>query len=126
MNIQSKIIISILLVTLIIWILRNFINKKLGSGQTIFWLFLLLGAEVLTLFPSIVDWISKLWGNLIPVSWISFVSFVCLIAYLLYQSIKINKLQERLIQLTRSITFLDKHLRETESSNKQNPETTTP
>ena len=122
MNIQSKIIISFLLLVLMVWMLRNFINKKLSSGQVLFWFFLLCGAEVLALFPALVDKISILWGNLLPVSWIVFVGSIFFIIYLLYQSTKINDLQTHFTELTRNLTFLEERLRKTESHQKQNSE----
>lgn len=118
MNIQSKLVVSIVLVLLAIWILRNFMQKKLNSDQTLFWLCLLCGAEILTLFPALVHKASLLWGNLIPVSWISFMGIVCLIAYLLHQSIKLNELRAHFVQLTRQIAFLEERVRHAESLRK--------
>ena len=115
MNVQSKLVVSIILLMLTIWILRNFIRKKLNSDQTLFWLSLLCGAEILTLFPSLIEKASLLWGNLIPVSWISFVGLVCVIVYLVYQSIRLNELQTDLVHLTRQIAFLEERVRRTES-----------
>ncbi len=118
MNIQSKLVVSIILLILTIWILRNFIRKKLNSDQALFWLCLLCGAEILTLFPSLIEKASLLWGNLIPVSWISFMGIICLIAYLLHQSIKLNELRAHFVQLTRQIAFLEERVRHTESLRK--------
>ncbi|MCP4397578.1 MAG: DUF2304 domain-containing protein [bacterium] len=115
MNIQSKLAVSIVLWILAVWILRNFIQKRLNSDQTLFWLCVLCGAEMLTLFPALVEKASLLWGNLIPVSWISFMGIVCLIAYLLHQAIKLNELRAHFVQLTRQIAFLEERVRHTES-----------
>jgi hypothetical protein len=100
---------------MIYWLLRNFVLKKINSEQTLFWILLLLGAEVLTLFPVLVDKITLFWGNLVPVSWITFAGISSLIVYLLYQTIHQNKLNAHIIQLTRNITFLEKRVRELEA-----------
>ncbi len=118
MNIQSKLVVSIILLILTIWILRNFVRKRLNSDQTLFWLCLLCGAEVLTLFPALIEKASLLWGNLIPVSWISFMGLVCLIAYLLHQSIKLNELRADFVQLTRQLALLEERVRQAESLRK--------
>jgi len=101
---------------LLVWLLRNFFKKRLNSGQTLFWLVLLLGAEVLTLFPSLVENISILWGNLVPVSWITFSGLSLLIVYLLYQTVTINTMQSRLVDLVRTIAFLEERLRKAEAN----------
>ncbi len=115
MNLQSKIIVSVILLGLINWLIKSFSGKKLSAGQTVFWLLLLLGAEVLTLFPSLVDFLSFFWGDLLPVSWISFVGISFLIAYLFYQTIKLNRLHRCNTTLTRNQAFLDQRLRKLES-----------
>jgi hypothetical protein len=114
-NVQSKLIISLILVLLIFWLLKNFSSRKLGSGQTLFWLVLLFGAELFTLFPSLVDRVSVLWGNLVPVSWITFAGLVFLIYYLLGQTIQVNRLQSQLVHLARTIAFLEMRMRRAES-----------
>ena len=115
MNFQSQLVVSSLLIVLILWILRNFAQGRLGSGQVLFWLTLLAGAMVFTLSPRLVDWLSLIWGNLVPVSWITFLGLISLIAYLLYQAIQINQLHSRYVELARSMAFLEKRLRREES-----------
>jgi hypothetical protein len=111
MNLHSKVAVSLLIVSLTIWIFRNFLNKKLSASQVLFWLFLLAGGEILTLLPELVDVISLLWGNLVPVSWITFVGLMTLIAYLIFMSMKVNELQSRLINLSRSVAFFEQRTR---------------
>jgi len=115
MNIQSKLIVSLILISLMFWLIRNLFHKRLNTSQVLFWLSLLIGAEIFTLLPpNLVDGLSVIWGNLIPVSWISFVGFVTLISYLLYQTIEVNRLQSRCTQLARNISYLELRIRETE------------
>jgi len=115
MSSQSMLVISILLFLLILWIINSFIKRRLSSGQSLFWIILLLGAEILTIFPGLVDKLSFLWGDLLPVSWISFISTVCLISYLLYQSVKINAQKIKFIDMVREISFLEERIRKLES-----------
>ncbi len=115
MNLQSQLVVGSLLLLLIAWILRNFVRGRLGSGQVLFWLTLLIGAEVFAVFPRLIDRISVLWGNLVPVSWISFLGLLSLIFYLLSQAIQINKLDSRCTQLARTIALLEQRVRNEES-----------
>jgi len=84
----------------------------------LFWLVLLLGGEILALYPELVDHVSFLWGNLVPVSWISFVGIISLIFYLLFQTIRFNELQVSLTDLARNSAFQEKRIRELEKAKK--------
>jgi len=111
MNLQGQVTVSACLVILMAWILRGFINKQLNSGQALFWLAALAGGEVLVVFPGLVDTISGLWGNLRPVSWISLLGLLCAFGYMLFQAIKINRLEARFVDLARSIAYMDERYR---------------
>ena len=111
MNVHSQLIVSFFLLGLLVWIFRGFSQRRLSSGQTLFWGSVLLSAELCTLSPRLVDWVSVLWGNLVPVSWISFVGLLLLIVYLLHVSMQLNRMESRFTQLTRTITFLEERLR---------------
>ena len=115
MNLQSQVVVGMLIVLLIVGILRAFSRKKVSSGQSLLWLSALSGALVLTAFPGLVDRISQLWGNLDPVSWISFLGLLTMIAYLVHHSTRINRLEDRLTQLSRSISFIEERVRLTEA-----------
>ena len=89
-------------------------HTYLASTLAGIWLLLLAGAEVLTLFPTLVDWLSLIWGDLLPVSWISFGGISILIMYLFYQTSKLNSLQSRNTDLARNLAFLEERLRQVE------------
>jgi len=114
MNTQSTLVVSAVLFLVVFWLLRNFVARRISSGQTLFWLFPLLAAGVLALFPSLIDRISVLWGNLVPVSWITFVAMVLLIFYLLYLTVRLNG-YARVVELARSVAYLEQRLRQTEA-----------
>jgi Uncharacterized conserved protein (DUF2304) len=88
------------------------------------WLAFLLGGEVLTLFPSLVDSLSVLWGNLIPVSWISFSGLAVLILYLLHHTFELNDLRSQAVELSRHVTFLEERLRRLEGGSSPSDEKT--
>jgi len=114
MNIQSKLIISSILVLVVVWLLRKVYNRRISSGQALFWITLFTGAEILTLFPCLVDWLSIIWGNLIPLSWITFAGIMVLIVYLLHQTVQMNQLHARIVSLARSVAFLEERIRRME------------
>lgn len=113
MNLQTSLLISAILLIVMFWLLRNFFYKRVSSGQTLFWLTGLAGGIVLALFPSVIHLVSSLWGDLWPVSWITFASLVILTFYLLYLTIRLNRLAT-INELARTIAYLERRVRELE------------
>jgi len=114
MNTQSTILVSVVLLLVLVWLLRIFVDRKISSGQALFWLLPLVAAQVLALFPSLIDRVSAIWGNLVPVSWITFVAIVLLVFYLLYLTIRLNG-YSKFIDLARNVAYLEQRLREAEA-----------
>ncbi len=115
MSIQSALVISAILAGLLAWLLWNSFQKRLSAGQTLFWLVLLAGGEVLTLFPSLIDRLALLWGDLWPVSWITFCALTVVIFYLLYLTVRLNAYR-KFNDLARSIAYLERRLRQLEAA----------
>jgi hypothetical protein len=113
MNTQSSLVVATILLLVMAWLLRNFFDRKISTGQTLFWLVLLVGAEVLTIFPSLIDRVSVFWGNLVPVSWITFAALVFLVFYLLYLTVRLNG-YARVVDLARGIAHMERRIRELE------------
>jgi len=113
MSLQTSLLITAILVVVMFWLLRNFFFKRVSSGQTLFWLTGLAGGIVLALFPAVIHRLSHLWGDLWPVSWITFASLVLLTFYLLYLTIRLNRLST-INELARTIAFLERRLRDLE------------
>jgi hypothetical protein len=114
MNTQSTILVSAVLLLVLFCLLRIFVARKISSGQALFWLSPLVAAQVLALFPSLIDRISAMWGNLVPVSWITFVAIVLLVFYLLYLTVRLNG-YSRFVELARNVAYMEQRLRETEA-----------
>jgi hypothetical protein len=113
MSLQTSLLICAILLVVMFWLLRNFFYKRVSSGQTLFWLTGLAGGMVLALFPGVIHSLSRLWGDLWPVSWITFASLVFMTFYLLYLTIRLNRLAT-MNELARNIAFLERRLRELE------------
>ena len=114
MNAQSSAVVTAVLLLVLGWLLKNFFDRRLSAGQTLFWLLPTLAGVVLALFPMLIDRLSVLWGNLVPVSWISVGSTALLVFYLLYLTVRLNG-YSRVVELARSVAFLEQRLRETEA-----------
>ena len=114
MNAQSIAVVVMILFLVLAWLLKLFVDKKISSGQTLFWLVPLIAAQALALFPSLIDRLSSIWGNLVPISWITFLGMVLLVFYLLYLTIRMNA-YSKVVDLARNIAYLEQRLRETES-----------
>ena len=104
MSIQSALIISAILSCLVGSLLFNFFHKRITAGQTLFWLVLLAGGEILTLFPSLIDRLGVFWGDLWPVSWITFCALIVVLFYLLYLTVRLNRYR-KFNDLARSIAY---------------------
>ena len=55
MNTQSTVLVTLVLGVVLLVLLKLFIDKKISSGQTLFWLAPILGGLVLAIFPSLID-----------------------------------------------------------------------
>jgi hypothetical protein len=117
MSLETRLFIAGILLVVVFWLLRNFFNKRVSAGQTLFWMAMLLGGMVLALFPAAIDLVSLLWGDLWPVSWITFGALVFLIFYLLYLTIRLNSFS-KLNELVRNIAYLERRVREVEHENR--------
>lgn len=115
MSTQSSLVITVILGCFAGWLLWNFFQRRVTAGQTLFWLGLLAGAEVLTLFPGLVDSLAVLWGDLWPVSWITFCALTAVVFYLLYLTVRLNRFQ-KFNDLARSVAYLERRLRELEAA----------
>ena len=113
MNLQVSLLISGILFVLMFWLLRNFFNKRISSGQTLFWLAALTGGIILAAFPKVLDLVSLLWGDLWPVSWITFASLAFMTFYMLYLTLRLNDMAT-IHDLARTVAFLERRVRELE------------
>jgi hypothetical protein len=114
MNAQSVALVTAVLFLVLFCLLKIFFDKKISSGQALFWFFPLVVVQVLVLFPGLIDRLSRLWGNLVPVSWITFVAMVLLVFYLLYLTVRMNGFS-KVVDLARSVAQLERRLRDAES-----------
>ena len=55
MNAQSTILVTTVLLLVLVWLLKIFAEKKISSGQALFWLFPLIVAQILALFPFLIS-----------------------------------------------------------------------
>ncbi len=118
MPLQSSLIITVILGCLVGWLLWNFFHKRLTAGQTLFWLILLAGGEILALFPRLVDTLAFIWGDLWPVSWITFSALTVVVFYLLYLTVRLNRFG-KINELARKIAYMERRLRALEEVEQQ-------
>ncbi len=118
MSIQSALFITLILSCVLGWLLWNSFRKRVTAGQTIFWLILIAGGEVLALFPRLVDRFALFWGDLWPVSWITFCALTVVVFYLLYLTVRLNSYR-KFDDLARSIAYMERRLRELEAASER-------
>jgi len=112
MILQSRILFALILAIPLIWLIASIRRQRISTGQAVFWFGLMLGAEILIWSPALVDFVGSFWGDLVPVSWITFLGLTALIFYLLYMTIVLNRLRHQLTELVRSVAFLEKEIRQ--------------
>ncbi len=115
MTLQTMLVTSLILALLVGWLLWHFFNRKITAGQALFWLGGLASAEVLVVSPDLVAGLGALvFGDIWPVSWITLCAMAVVIAYLLYLTMRLNAVA-RVGELARSISYLERRVRELES-----------
>lgn len=124
MSFRTSLLLSAIMLVVMFWLLRNFFYKRISSGQTLFWLSALTGGIILALFPAVIHFLGSFWGDLWPVSWLTFASLVFLTFYLLYLTTRLNRLST-IHELARTIAFLERRVRDLEQQLRSEGETPT-
>ena len=122
MNLRTSLLLTAIMLVVMFWLLRIFFHKRISSGQTLFWLAALTGGIILALFPSVIHFLGLFWGDLWPVSWITFAALVFLTFYLLYLTTRLNRLST-IHELARTIAFLERRVRDLEQQRPSERET---
>lgn len=86
---------------------KNLLNEK----ESIFWVFGAFGVIILSIFPTILDWISKFIGVEYPPTTLFLMSTIMLVVIVFRQFTKISKLENKMKDSISTISILDFELR---------------
>lgn len=90
-------------------------NKKINLKYSLLWLFSVTAMLLVTVFPEIVYFISKLVGIKEPVNLVFVFAGMFSILIILSLTVIVSQLNNKITQLTQSIALIDKRLMDLES-----------
>ncbi len=116
MAIRLQIIIGILLVFAIAVIINMIRKKKFDLRYALSWLFMLVIALVLDIFPNIVFEFARLIGIDIPSNMVFLVGLIFSIILIFSTAVSVSKMSDKIKRLTQELALLQKELDELKAS----------
>lgn len=107
---QGEIIVCVGALLAALLIVRLTRKQTLTIGFGLFWLFMSLAAACLAIFPDALWFVTRLLGAEYPVSAMTLLGFVVILAILVLFSVRLSRLHVQLIQLTRYVGTLELEL----------------
>ncbi|MHC4476805.1 MAG: DUF2304 domain-containing protein [Planctomycetota bacterium] len=104
---QGIIIINIMGLGLIILILNLIRTRKLYVGYGALWLLMTLGMMAIISIPPVLNTITRAVGATFPASALSLMAFALIFVILIFFSLKLSTLSERVIELTQALALKD-------------------
>lgn len=115
MNFHLRLVLSIGLLLVLVYLIRQVKNKKLLLQYTLSWMFLLLALWLLVLFPDLLVIFSKLLGIAVPMNTLFFLGF-CFALVIIYRlTVAVSKMSEEITKLTQEVALLKDKSKSTES-----------
>lgn len=103
MSLSLKIVLIIISILTCFYIARKLRKSQMNINDTVFWIFFALVLVLLSVFPGIASWGSRLLGFQAPVNFVFVVVIFLLILRMFTMSIKISVLEDKLKNLTEEI-----------------------
>ncbi len=103
MSLSLKIVMIIISMLTCFYIARKLRKSQMNINDTVFWIFFAVILVLLSVFPGIASWGSRLLGFQAPVNFVFVVVIFLLILRIFIMSIKISVLEDKLKNLTEEI-----------------------
>lgn len=103
MSLSLKIVMIIISMLTCFYIARKLRKSQMNINDTVFWIFFAVILVLLSVFPGIASWGSRLLGFQAPVNFVFVVVIFLLILRMFTMSIKISVLEDKLKNLTEEI-----------------------
>lgn len=101
-----KIIILVVGLSLCLFVLRLLVRKRISEKNSLVWVFGMLAIFILSVNPGMLDTIAEWAGVDYPPSLLFLVSFVVLLIVVLYQSIQISQLYDKIKEISQYVALL--------------------
>lgn len=105
MSLSLKIVLVVFSILTCFYIARKLRKSQMNINDTVFWIFFAVILVLLSVFPGIAEWGSKLLGFQAPVNFVFVVVIFLLILRIFIMSIKISVLEDKLRNLTEEIAI---------------------
>ena len=105
MSLSLKIVLVVFSILTCFYIARKLRKSQMNINDTVFWIFFAVILVLLSVFPGIAGWGSKLLGFQAPVNFVFVVVIFLLILRVFVMSIKISVLEDKLRNLTEEIAI---------------------
>lgn len=103
MSLSLRIVLIIISMLTCFYIARKLRKSQMNINDTVFWIFFAFVLVLLSIFPGIAGWGSRLLGFQAPVNFVFVVVIFLLILRIFIMSIKISVLEDKLKNLTEEI-----------------------
>lgn len=109
----------ILGIVILIGIIELVRRRKLNEEYSFLWLIIGIILLLITFFPSLIEFISGLFGTELPINTLFFTGIIFLMLLGLFFSLKISVLSNRVKKLSQKIALLEFELKKNKDAEKQ-------
>lgn len=114
MTLQLRTILLILLFLSCILFFQRLKGQKLALQYSLSWLILLFVLIIVTIFPGILDVVTRAAGIELPINMVFFLGFLFVLMIIYNLTVAISKMSNEIKNLTQKIALLEKELKEDE------------
>ena len=107
MSLSLKVVLIVISILTCFYIARKLRKSQMNINDTVFWIFFAIILVLLSIFPGIASWGSRLLGFQAPVNFVFVVVIFLLIFRIFIMSIKISIVEDKLRNLTEEIAVRD-------------------
>lgn len=93
-------------ILIIIYIIISIRKNKLSVANSFIWIVFCIGLLTLSIFPKSLDWLANMLGISYPPALFLLLAIVCLFVNIFIQSKKIEKLQNRIVDLYQELSIV--------------------
>lgn len=108
LSFKNQIIIATLLFLFVIFVIRALYKRKMTMEYSLMWIIVLFAALVVSSSNKIFNVISNILGAKYPIAAVALLGFIFIISMLIFFSLKISDLSNKIQEMARYIAFLEK------------------
>lgn len=115
---QAQIILIILFFIILLWLIREVKYRRLELRYTLSWLILDTALLLLSIFPAILNYVSKALGIYNPMNMLFFFGFIFSLIVIYTLTVAVSKMSEEIKKLSQHLAILqEKNEEKTDGKN---------